>query len=68
MQRAKQNPIRAAREAKGLSREQAAVKAGLSSTTLRVAEWGGPISAESAAKLAAVLGVKVEQLLAARSA
>jgi len=67
MQKAKQNSVRAAREATGLSREQAAVKAGISGTTLRIAERTGLISEATAAKLAPVLGVKPGELLGANA-
>src|SRR5467141_1230627 len=67
MQKARPNSIRAAREATGLSREQAAVKAGISGTTLRIAERTGLITEQSAAKLAPVLGVKPAVLLGANA-
>ena len=63
----KPNAVRAAREAKGLTREQLAVKAGVNSTTVYLAERVGLFSAATAAKLAPVLGVKLSRLLAARS-
>ena len=63
----KKNPYRAAREAAGLTREVAAVRAGVSLTTLRTAEWGGPISDVTAAKLAKLLGVKPAALLGANA-
>ncbi len=56
--------IRSARERAGLTREQAAVKAGISSTTLYLAERAGLISAATAAKLEPVLGLPAAQLLA----
>jgi transcriptional regulator with XRE-family HTH domain len=56
--------IRNARERAGLTREQAAVRAGISSTTLYLAERAGLISAATAAKLAPILGVPADQLLA----
>ncbi|ACG73251.1 transcriptional regulator, XRE family [Anaeromyxobacter sp. K] len=56
------NPVRAARERAGLTREQLAVKAGLSSSTLYLAERAGLVSAATAAKLAAVLGVAAAEL------
>lgn len=56
------SPVRRARERAGLSREQLAVKAGISSTTLYLAERAGLISANTAAKVAAVLGVSAEEL------
>jgi transcriptional regulator with XRE-family HTH domain len=54
--------VRAARERAGLTREQLAVRAGLSSSTLYLAERAGLVSAMTAAKLAAALGVPVEEL------
>jgi DNA-binding XRE family transcriptional regulator len=59
---AKASPVRAARERAGLTREQAAVRAGLSSSTLYLAERAGLISDETAAKLAAALGVEAREL------
>lgn len=56
------NPIRRARERAGLSREQLAVKAGVSSTTLYLAERAGLLSPNTAAKVAAALGVTAEEL------
>jgi len=63
----KKNPIRSAREAAGLTREVAAVRAGISLTTLRTAEWGGPISDVTAAKLAKLLGLKRDEILGAEA-
>jgi transcriptional regulator with XRE-family HTH domain len=54
--------IRSAREARGLTREQLAVRAGVSSTTLYLAERAGLLSDATAAKVAAVLGVAAEEL------
>ncbi|HEX9051668.1 MAG TPA: helix-turn-helix transcriptional regulator [Anaeromyxobacter sp.] len=56
------SPVRAARERAGLTREQLAVRAGLSSSTLYLAERAGLLSDESATKLAKVLGVTAEEL------
>ena len=61
----KPNAVRSARERAGLSREQAAVKAGLSLTTLYLAERAGLITAATAAKLAPVLGCSAIELLTA---
>lgn len=58
----KRNPVRAARERAGLTREQLAVKAGLSSSTLYLAERAGLVSPATAAKLAGVLGVPAKDL------
>jgi transcriptional regulator with XRE-family HTH domain len=54
--------VRAAREARGLTREQLAVRAGVSSSTLYLAERAGLLSDATAAKVAAVLGVPAEEL------
>ncbi len=54
--------MRRARERAGLSREQLAVKAGVSSTTLYLAERAGLLSQNTAAKIAAVLGIPAEEL------
>ncbi len=56
------SPVRRARERAGLSREQLAVKAGVSSTTLYLAERAGLLSQNTAAKIAAVLGIPAEEL------
>jgi len=56
------NPIRAARERAGLTRERAAVMAGVCVSTLFLAERAGLLSAATAAKLAPVLGVTPETL------
>jgi len=56
------SPLRAARERAGLTREQLAVRAGLSSSTLYLAERAGLVSDATAAKLAAVLGVEPAEL------
>jgi len=58
----KSNAVRAARERAGLTREQLAVRAGISSTTLYLAERAGLISAATAAKLAPILGVSANAL------
>jgi transcriptional regulator with XRE-family HTH domain len=60
------NPIRSARERSGLTREQLAVKAGLSLSTVYLAERAGLVSEATAAKLARALGVSAKELLAAR--
>jgi DNA-binding XRE family transcriptional regulator len=60
----KLNQVRAARERTGLTREQLAVKAGVSSTTLYLAERAGLMSATTAAKLALILGTSADALLA----
>jgi transcriptional regulator with XRE-family HTH domain len=56
------SPVRRARERVGLTREQLAVRAGVGSTTVYLAERAGLISANTAMKLAAVLGVTAEEL------
>lgn len=56
------SPVRRARERAGLSREQLAVKAGLSSTTLYLAERAKLISPRTAERLAVALGVTAEEL------
>lgn len=58
----KPNAVRAARERAGLTREQAAVKAGVSSSTLYLAERAGLLSDNIAAKLAKALGMDPEEL------
>ncbi len=58
------SPVRLARERAGLTREQLAVKVGLSSSTLYLAERAGLISEATAAKLAKELGVSAEELRA----
>jgi DNA-binding XRE family transcriptional regulator len=58
----KKSPVRSARERVGLTREQLAVKAGVSSTTLYLAERAALISPATAAKIAPVLGVPAEEL------
>lgn len=55
------NPVRAARERAGLTREQAAVKAGLSVSTVYYAEKGF-VTEATAAKLAPILGVDPAEL------
>lgn len=54
--------VKTAREHAGLTQEQLAVKAGLSSTTIYLAERAGIVTASTAAKIAAVLGVPAEDL------
>lgn len=58
----KPSPVRAARERAGLTREQLAVKAGCSSSTLYLAERAGLLSEAIAAKLAAALGIDAAEL------
>jgi DNA-binding XRE family transcriptional regulator len=64
--KARANPtptrIRQLREDRGIIREQLAVKAGVSSSTLYLAERAGLLSDETAAKIAKVLGVTIEEL------
>ena len=57
-----QNRVREVRERKGLIREQLAVKAGVSSSTVYLAERAGLMSPATAEKLAVALGVPVEEL------
>ena len=59
----KRSPIRAAREAAGLSREALAARAGVSCSTLRIAERAGLVSELTAAKVAVVLGVEADALI-----
>lgn len=54
--------VRELREARGITREQLAVKAGLSSSTLYLAERAGLITEATAVKLAAALDVRPEEL------
>jgi transcriptional regulator with XRE-family HTH domain len=56
------SPVRAARERAGLTREKLAVRAGISSSTLYLAERAGLVSEATLSKLAAVLGVPAEDL------
>jgi len=56
------NRVRSARKKVGLTREQLAVKAGLSSSTLYLAERG-LISPATAEKIAPLLGVRADSLL-----
>lgn len=56
------SPVRAARERAGLTREQLAVRAGLSSSTLYLAERAGLVSDATAAKLAIALGIEPAEL------
>ncbi len=58
----KPGSLRAIREARGLTREQLAVQAGLSSTTLYLVERAGLMSEATAAKLALALGLTAEEL------
>ncbi len=57
----KPNPVRAAREAVGLAREKLAARAGLSTSTLYLAERG-VITQATAEKLAPILGVSAQEL------
>ena len=57
------SPVRHARERAGLTREQLAVKAGLSCTTVYLAERAALISEATAAKIARALGVSARDLL-----
>lgn len=56
------SPTRRIREENGLTREQLAVRAGLSSSTVYLVERAGLLSDATARKLAAVLGVNPEEL------
>lgn len=56
------SPVRAAREAAGMTREQLAVRAGIAGSTLYLAE-NGLISISTARKLAGVLGCDPATLL-----
>jgi transcriptional regulator with XRE-family HTH domain len=58
------SPTRRLREQAGMTREQLAVKAGVSSSTVYLAERAGLLSDAIAAKLARVLGVEPSQLKA----
>lgn len=60
--RTKPSPLRAARLRAGLTREQLAVKAGLSSSTLYLAERAGLASEATLDRLAAALGVPVSEI------
>jgi DNA-binding XRE family transcriptional regulator len=64
--RARANPtptrVRQLREERGIIREQLAVKAGVASSTLYLVERAGLMSDATAAKIAAALGVPVEEL------
>lgn len=59
----KPSPVRSKREDANLTREQLAVKAGVGTTTVYLAERAGLISQNTAAKLAVVLGCDPEALL-----
>ncbi len=59
----KPSAVRSRREERDLTREQLAVKAGVGTTTVYLAERAGLISPATAAKLAVVLGCKPEELL-----
>jgi transcriptional regulator with XRE-family HTH domain len=56
------SPTRRLREAQGLTREQLAVRAGVSSSTVYLVERAGILSPTIAAKLAVVLGVDPGEL------
>ncbi len=56
------SPTRRLREQRGLTREQLAVKAGVSSSTVYLVERAGLLSDLVAAKLAAALGVDASEL------
>ncbi len=58
------NPVREARERQGLTREQLAVKAGVASSTVYLAERAGLLTIRTAEKLAGVLGVTASDLMA----
>jgi len=58
----KLSAVRTARERAGLTREQLAVRAGMSSSTLYLVERARLISAVTAAKRAPILGVSAEAL------
>jgi DNA-binding XRE family transcriptional regulator len=64
--KARANPaptrIRQIREERSIIREQLAVKAGVSLSTLYLAERAGLMSDATAAKVAAALGVSIEEL------
>jgi DNA-binding XRE family transcriptional regulator len=60
--RARIHRLRTVREDAGLTREQLAVKAGISSSTLYLAERAGLMSPNTARKIAAVLRVPAEDL------
>ena len=57
----KPNPVRAAREAVGLAREKLAARAGLSTSTVYLAERG-VLTQATAEKLAPHLGVSAQEL------
>ena len=59
--------VRRLRERAGLTREQLAVKAELSSTTVYLVERARLISEATATKIARVLGVSAKRLLAAEA-
>jgi DNA-binding XRE family transcriptional regulator len=60
----KQTNIRALRERAGLLQVEAASRAGIGVATLNKAErWNFPLSPQTAAKLAPVLGCKPDDLL-----
>jgi ribosome-binding protein aMBF1 (putative translation factor) len=61
--RSKPSAVRTARENAGLTREQLAVKASVSSTTVYLAERAGLLSENTAKKLAVVLGCDPATLL-----
>lgn len=58
----KPSPVRALREQAGFTREQLAVRAGISSSTLYLVERAGLLTRATAEKLAQALGVPAERL------
>jgi transcriptional regulator with XRE-family HTH domain len=56
------NRIRPLREQRGLTREQLAVLCGRSSSTIHLAERAGILTRTTAERIAAALGVSVEEL------
>lgn len=61
--RKRRHPVRIHRERAGLSREQLAVRAGVGTTTVYIAERAGLITSATAAKLAVVLDCEIADLL-----
>lgn len=58
----RENPVRSARQAAGLTQAQLAVKANVSPSTVSLAERAGLLTRPIAEKLAAVLGCTPEEL------
>jgi transcriptional regulator with XRE-family HTH domain len=58
----KPSRVRQLREARGITREQLAVRAGISSSTLYLAERAGLMTPATAGKVAAALGLSVEEV------